>query len=671
MNPVILGLDIGTNCVRVAGLEPGVPPILRVFGQVALPNDAVRNGEVIDAFAVTTTIERLWNELDLRDINVRIAVAGPRVVARVLDLPSMDEDELLAAVQNQVPQLVPYPATDAVFDFQVLGPAPEDVGPLMDRVLVAVAHRSSIERLLDAVEAAGLIVDAIDLVPLALVRSLGREAQATATTEAIISFGAGTTTIVVHNDGVPQLIETVGRGSRRLTEALTPEFGTFATAEAVKRRSGVSPVSLLVGVGAAQPSAVADLAALARSIAPNESVLGDELVDDDRIDAVDEDEALLNAIREVRDDEAASMYIADVESWPATTDAPASLEDLAEAAEIETVREEDVEAAEVERVWDALEPSVHALLMEITRVLDTYRRGRDAQPIVRVVVTGGGALLSGFPERLSDAVGLPVVTGRPRVGLDVADIGFPPSEYPRLDPYLPVPLGIAAGGLTTLRRIDMMPVIPPVARPSRAPTLLAVVFMLVLVAGMAVATVVRQAQRTTAQRQLNEQLVANKTLERQVATYDETAARTRTIDAVRSQIIIQLSYDVAWSRMLQELAVTMPSDAFMTSFQGVSTAPGSTAPGMPPVPPGTLVLAGVPSGGVTINGAGLGFPSVAAWLQRVTEIKSIDDTWVTNAVKSPSSQGDVVLFTAAANLTESARSGRLNRELTLNQGGGR
>lgn len=672
MNPVILGLDVGTNCVRVAGLEPGVPPILRVFGQVALPNDAVRNGEVIDAFAVTTTIERLWNELDLRDINVRIAVAGPRVVARVLDLPSMDEDELLAAVQNQVPQLVPYPATDAVFDFQVLGPAPEDVGPLMDRVLVAVAHRSSIERLLDAVEAAGLIVDAIDLVPLALVRSLGREAQATASTEAIVSFGAGTTTIVVHTDGVPQLIETVGRGSRRLTEALTPEFGTFATAEAVKRRSGVSPVSLLVGVGAGSPSSIADIAGLTAAIATSDVALDDDdVLDDVDLDDDIEDDALLNAIREVRDDDAASMYVADVDSWPATSEAPASLEDLAEAAEIEAVREEDVAAAEVTRVWDALEPSVHALLMEITRVLDTYRRGRDAQPITRVIVTGGGALLTGFPERLSEAVGLPVVAGRPRVGLDVADIGFPPAEYPRLDPYLPVPLGIAAGGLTTLRRIDMMPVIPPVARPSRAPTLLAVVFMLVLIAGMAVATVVRQGQRTTAQRQLNEQLVANKTLERQVATYDETAARARTIDAVRSQIIIQLSYDVAWSRLLQELAVTMPSDAFMTSFQGVSTAPGSTAPGVPPVPPGTLVLAGVPSGGVTINGAGLGFPSVAAWLQRVTEIKSIDDTWVTNAVKSPSSQGDVVLFTAAANLTDSARSGRLNRELTLNQGGGR
>jgi hypothetical protein len=199
--------------------------------------------------------------------------------------------------------------------------------------------------------------------------------------------------------------------------------------------------------------------------------------------------------------------------------------------------------------------------------------------------------------------------------------------------------------------------------------MMAVAFLLFLIAGMAIATVVRQAQRTTAQKTLNEQLVSNKTLQGQVDKYSEAANRARTIDTVRSQVVIQLSYDVSWSRLVQELAVTMPADAFMTSFQGVSTALGSTAAGAPA--PSGVVLAGVPSGGVTLHGAGLGFPSVAAWLQRVTEVRSLDNTWVTSAVKSPSSQGDVVLFTADANVAESARSNRLARELTLNQGVGR
>jgi hypothetical protein len=194
--------------------------------------------------------------------------------------------------------------------------------------------------------------------------------------------------------------------------------------------------------------------------------------------------------------------------------------------------------------------------------------------------------------------------------------------------------------------------------------------MLLMLTGMAVATVVRQGQRVNAERSLADQQVSNKAIQRQVDNYADTAQRAAEIDAVRKQILIQLSYDVSWSRLMQELAVTMPNDAFMTSFQGASTAPGSTAPGVAPLSPGTKVVQGVPSGGVTVNAAGLGFPSVAAWLQRVSEVKSLKDTWITSAVRTPTPGGDVVVFSAAANLTEDARSNRYNKEESLGGGTG-
>ncbi len=52
----LIGLDIGTNAVRVAELEPGEPPRLISFGQVALPPGAMRDGEVVDPAAVTAAI---------------------------------------------------------------------------------------------------------------------------------------------------------------------------------------------------------------------------------------------------------------------------------------------------------------------------------------------------------------------------------------------------------------------------------------------------------------------------------------------------------------------------------------------------------------------------------------------------------------------------------------
>jgi type IV pilus assembly protein PilM len=648
VNPVIVGLDIGTNCVRVSAIEPGVPPILQTFGQVALPNDAVRNGEVVDSFAVTTTIGRLWAELGLRDEVVRVAISGPRLIVRVMDLPGMDDEEVLASVQQQVAQIVPFPVQDAVFDFQVLGPSPEDVGPLMDRVLVAVAHRTAIERLLDAVEAAGLQVEAVDLVPLALVRSLGREAQAQGVAEAIVSLGAGTTTVVIHNAGIPISIETLPRGGRRLTELLVPDYGTFDAAEIEKRRVGVFPEPQLLGVGSrrsvattvmgeepAPPSeplipAGTDFNALRAQLAP------------DALDAQD------RALLEGEDD---------------------GLEDLALLeSEAQTPAEPRLTDDEIRQ---RLEPGLQALLLELEAIFDAYAERFDAPRLQRVVLTGGGSLLPGLEARVERALAIPAVPGKPRSGLDVADIGFPPSEYGRLDPYLAVPLGIAAGGLTTSRRIDLMPAAPVVVRPSRAPVIWAVMFMLVLFAGMAVATVIRQSQRANAEQALADQVVANQALQRQVDNYAETASQVEETDAVRNQVLIQLSYDVGWSRIMQELSVTTPGDVFLTAFQGTSTAPGSSAPGVAPLAPGTKVTPGVPSGGVTINGAGAGFPSVAAWLQRVTEVKALSNTWITNAVRTPTPGGDVVVFSAAASLTPDARSNRLAKEQALNEGLGR
>jgi len=465
-----------------------------------------------------------------------------------------------------------------------------------------------------------------------------------------VSFGAGTTTVVIHNAGVPMCIETLPRGGRRLTELLVPDYGTFDAAEVEKRRGGVFSEPQLRGVGARRRAA-----ATVAGEEPESPIAPAPLIpagtDFDALRAQLTPEALDAEDRAFLDGEAGEV------------------EDLA-------LLESAVEAPAEPRLTDdeirqRLEPGLQALLLELEAIFDAYAERFDALRLQRVVLTGGGSLLPGLEARVERALAIPAVPGKPRSGLDVADIGFPPSEYGRLDPYLSVPLGIAAGGLTTARRIDLMPAAPVVVRPSRAPVIWAVMFMLVLFAGMAVATVIRQSQRANAEQALADQVVANQALQRQVDNYAETASQVEETDAVRNQVLIQLSYDVGWSRIMQELSVTTPGDVFLTAFQGTSTAPGSSAPGVAPLAPGTKVTPGVPSGGVTINGAGAGFPSVAAWLQRVTEVKALSNTWITNAVRTPTPGGDVVVFSAAASLTPDARSNRLAKEQALNEGLGR
>ncbi len=265
----LIGLDIGTNAVRVVELEPA-GDLTRVtsFGQVALPPDAMREGEVVDAAAVTAAIQRLWKELSLRKGEVRIGVASPRVLVRTVDLPVMSEPDLAGALRFQAQELIPIPLEDAVLDFQVLEPLPggepaaDGTPPVpMQRILLAAAHRDTVSNLVGAVRAAGLTVSAVDLVPLALIRAIGRRVSENGSgAEAIVSVGGGVTVMVVHEAGLPRFVRVLGLGGRLLTEAIARDLAIpFDQAEALKRQTNQAPEAIAERARAAMTRPLADL----------------------------------------------------------------------------------------------------------------------------------------------------------------------------------------------------------------------------------------------------------------------------------------------------------------------------------------------------------------------------------------------------------------------------
>ena len=164
----------------------------------------------------------------------------------------MSRDELASALQFQAADLIPIPLDDAVLDFAILGHAsPGDGGEPRMHVLLAAAHEATVRRLVAAVEAGGLQVAAVDLVPLALIRrslasrlALGRRragerrrAGRGVGAEGIVSFGGGVTAIAVHEGGVPRFVRVLGTGGRELTDAIAAELDLPPeTAEALKRQ---------------------------------------------------------------------------------------------------------------------------------------------------------------------------------------------------------------------------------------------------------------------------------------------------------------------------------------------------------------------------------------------------------------------------------------------------
>ena len=208
----------------------------------------MREGEVVDEAAVSEAIARLRAEVGLRKASVRVGIASPRVIVRQVEMPVMSKDDLASALRFQAPDLIPIPIDEAAIDFAVLGTdAPENGEPTM-RVLLAAAQMSTVQRLVAAVEHAGLGVEAVDLVPIALMRALGRAtSEDEAGAEAIVSFGGGVTSVVVHQDGVPRFVRVLGTGGRELTDAISAAVELpHETAESLKRQLATPGDPMLV-----------------------------------------------------------------------------------------------------------------------------------------------------------------------------------------------------------------------------------------------------------------------------------------------------------------------------------------------------------------------------------------------------------------------------------------
>jgi type IV pilus assembly protein PilM len=164
-----IGLDIDGRYLAAAQVNGG--RVTRCASQ-NLPEGLVRDGEVSDPEVLGQHLKSFASAANLPR-NVRLGVANQQIVVRVVELPRIEDDKQRdAAVRFQASEAIAMPLDEAVLDHKIAGftTAPDGT-PRMQVVLVA-ARRKMIETLLEAVKAAGLKAEGVDLDAFALVRAL-------------------------------------------------------------------------------------------------------------------------------------------------------------------------------------------------------------------------------------------------------------------------------------------------------------------------------------------------------------------------------------------------------------------------------------------------------------------------------------------------------------------
>ena len=257
MAHLTVGLDIGTSAVRAAELDVSKSkPVLLTYGQVGLPPGSLVDGEIRDSSSVVEAITKLWKNGQFSSSSVIVGIAGLRAITREIDLPFVPDNEVDSAVRFQSEEVIPFPPDQTILSSQILADYTSPEGEKMRRILVAAAHVDLVNGVIDAVEHAGLTVVGVDLISSALVRAIGGQ-DATDRPEAIVSIGAGLTVVVVHQQGRPQFVRTIGSGGNATTAAVSAALDLPITdAEVLKRRIGEQVAQLQAAEGAAQPSMV-------------------------------------------------------------------------------------------------------------------------------------------------------------------------------------------------------------------------------------------------------------------------------------------------------------------------------------------------------------------------------------------------------------------------------
>lgn len=340
-----IGLDIGTHSATVAQVRAGRGRAhVTNFGGVRLPQGAVREGEVVDPTLVGDSVRRLLAATGIKAKKVHLGVANQRVVVRQVDLPWMELDELRSSLRFQVQEHIPIAVDEAELDFHVLDEYDTDEARML-RILLVAAAKEMVASHVAAAEAAGLRAIGVDLNPFGMLRALQSSSPLDQEHEALIDVGAGVTTIVVHEAGIPRFVRILVLGGDDITQALASALDLeVGEAEQVKR-------------------------------------------------------------------------------------------------DVEIARSNGDRAAGVAR------EHADRFVDEIRNSLDYYRSQGGGSRIARVVLTGGGAFLSGLPTRVERALRVPTEIGNPLDHLPAKGSVWGPDQLQRVGPVLTTAVGLALGAV--------------------------------------------------------------------------------------------------------------------------------------------------------------------------------------------------------------------------------
>jgi len=237
----ILGLDIGTMSVKIVELEKPEKgkPILVSYKIADIPDINTTSNESSEINKLTHFLQQIVHESKFQTNKVNIALPEYAVFSRVIKITKLKEKELASAIKFEAEQYIPLSMDDVNFDYSVVSTTDKEM-----EVMIVAASKVEVNRYLNIISGAGLIVQDIEPEGFAVVRAVVQEQDATVPTM-IVKIGNTTTDITIAVAGSIRFTRTITTAGKAMTRALVQDMNfSDGQAEEYKRNYGLNDTEL-------------------------------------------------------------------------------------------------------------------------------------------------------------------------------------------------------------------------------------------------------------------------------------------------------------------------------------------------------------------------------------------------------------------------------------------
>lgn len=237
--PRVLGLDIGTNSIKIAEVKPTRDgAVLENFGIINTPINSVVSGEIADPAALSSVVQTLLKEMRTTRKIACTGMWGTAVIVKKFTIPNAERNTLKDQLNFYAEQYIPFEVSNITLAYTFLKSSSD---PNSTDVLLIGAQNELVGQYINVVSNSGLKCKILDVSGFALANcfelNYGRVFNENI---GILNFGAAVTNFIVLHQGEVVFCRDIPFGGNNYTSEIHKSLGiTMQEADTLKSSATV------------------------------------------------------------------------------------------------------------------------------------------------------------------------------------------------------------------------------------------------------------------------------------------------------------------------------------------------------------------------------------------------------------------------------------------------